>query len=300
MKTQSERQEPLLSQQQLSWLLFIVLAVIWGSSFMLIQIGLKVYSPLQVASLRLSSAFVAISFLGIRFFRYIPPAKLRLLLLSGFLGSFFPAFLFAFAQTHINSSIAGILNSLTPFFTFLIGAAFFRQQVSWLKVVGLLIGLLGAVSIFLVKGSEGLSIDAYALLVVVATICYACNVHIVKTYLSDIKPLHLSAVSLTMVGSIAFVYLLSTDFVQVTQQRPDSFYPLLSVVFLGVSSTAFALVLFNRLLQLSSALFTSSVTYFIPIVAVFWGLVFNESFFWWHLLGMLAIIVGVFIVNRSK
>ncbi len=283
-----------------AWVILSVLALIWGSSFKLIDVGLQVFSAVQVASLRLASAFVVMVFLAIFHLRRVPKAKIKLLILVGFLGSFTPAFLFAAAQTEISSAIAGILNSLTPLFTFIVGLLFFGQKILWKKVLGLAVGLLGAVSLILINPKGEISFNAYALLVVLATVCYACNVQLTKNYLSGIKPLYISSISLSFVGFFALIYLLSTDFTTKLQQEPQALTSFLSVFVLGVVGTAFALILFNRLLQLSSALFASSVTYFIPIVAVLLGVYYGDELSLWHILGMLAIIMGVFVINRNK
>ncbi|MEM9981101.1 MAG: DMT family transporter [Bacteroidota bacterium] len=284
----------------IAWVILSVLALIWGSSFKLIDVGLQVFSAVQVASLRLASAFVVMVFLAIFHLRRVPKTKIKLLILVGFLGSFIPAFLFAAAQTEISSAIAGILNSLTPLFTFIVGLLFFGQKILWKKVLGLAVGLLGAVSLILINPKGEISFNAYALLVVLATVCYACNVQLTKNYLSGIKPLHISSISLSFVGFFALIYLLSTDFTTKLQQEPQAITSFLSVFVLGIVGTAFALILFNKLLQLSSALFASSVTYFIPIVAVLLGVYYGDELSLWHILGMLAIIMGVFVINRNK
>lgn len=284
----------------MAWLLLGVLAVIWGSSFVMIQEGLRVYAPDQVAAIRLSAAFLALLPLALTRLRELNRYRMKWLFMSGLQGNFLPAFLFAFAQTRLESSLAGILNALTPLFTLLIGVVLYRQRVSMLKVLGIVLGLGGCVWLILTRnaGFNGQA-NLYALLVVAATVLYGSNVNLLKHKLQEVHPLVTSSVALLLIGPPAMVYVFSTDFLTRTLNTPGALHALGTVVLLGLLSTALALVLFNKLLQLSSTLFASSVTYLMPVVSVGWGLLLHEQIGYVELLGMLTILAGVLIVHRA-
>jgi len=283
----------------LAWILLFLLSGIWGTSFLLIKKGLEVYSPIQVASLRIASAFLVVVVPAFWHFRLVPKHKLGFLFLSGLLGNLLPAFWFAIAQTQISSSVASILNSLTPFFTFIVGILFFAKKSAWQKGLGIALGIIGTTLIFVQKGN--LVFNGYALFIVLATLGYGLNVNLTGKFLADVKPIHITTISLFMVGLIATVVLFGfTDFWQTTQQNSHSLASLISVMLLGIIGSGVSSIIFYKLLQISSPLFASSVTYIIPIVGVSLGVASGESISIWHLAGMSLIITGVLMMNRSK
>ena len=224
------------------------------------------------------------------------------MLAVGFFGSLLPSFLFATAQTEISSSVAGILNALTPLFTMIIGASFFSQTFNLRTIIGLIIGFMGTI-ILIMAGSGGdlSSINYYALYVVLATIFYGANLNIIKYKMPDLKAKLITSISLSLVGPVAATYLfLTTDFLFKVNEVDGSLFSLGAVVLLGVLGTAIALILFNHLVKITSPIYTSSVTYIIPIVAVIWGIWDGEQLFLGHYLGMAAIILGVYLANRKK
>jgi drug/metabolite transporter (DMT)-like permease len=286
----------------LQWLLLAVLSLIWGSSFILIKKGLAVYSPMQLGTLRIFTAFLFLLPFAFMYIRRVKPHHWKHLALAGLVGSLFPAILFSIAGSKMDSALSGALNALTPLFTLLIGAFFFRSKISGYKLLGLMLGLIGSIGLIMVRndGSMGFDFNFYALLVIAATLCYGLNINLIKTYLSDVKPLIISTLSLLTVGPVAGVYLFSTDFVHKLNHVEGSGLALTYVLILGVAGTAIALILFNKLIQLSSPVFASSTTYLIPIVALMWGVLDDEKVMVAHVFGMAAIIGGVLIVNRAK
>ena len=283
----------------LAWLLLFLLSGIWGTSFLLIKKGLEVYSPIQVASLRIASAFLVVVVPAFWHFRHIPKTKIGFLFLSGLLGSLLPAFWFAIAQTQISSSVASILNSLTPFFTFIVGILFFAKKSAWQKGLGIALGIIGTILIFVQRGN--LVFNGYALFIVLATLGYGFNVNLTGKFLADVKPIHITTISIFMVGLIATIILFGfTDFWQTTQQNTNSLPSLISVMLLGIVGSGISSIIFYKLLQISSPLFASSVTYIIPIVGVSLGVLSGESIGFWHLAGMSLIIGGVLMMNKSK
>ncbi|MEM9856720.1 MAG: DMT family transporter [Bacteroidota bacterium] len=285
----------------LAWVLLLVLALIWGSSFILIKKGLLIYSALEVGAIRIVAAYLFLVPLAIRSFRNVERKHWPFLFSVGMFGSFLPAFLFAIAQTQIQSSLAGILNALTPLFTMLLGLLLFSQRVTLKVTLGLILGFLGSVVLMFSGNSTSIEFNAYALLVVLATIFYATNLNLIKYKLPDVSSKAITSLSLFLVGPVALIHLLfNTDFIQTTSDVEGAYSALGALSLLGVLGTAIALILFNELVKITSPIFTSSVTYIIPIVAVIWGLVDGESLFLSHYLGMLLIIFGVYIVNRKR
>ena len=283
----------------LSWMLLILLGLIWGSSFILIKRGLTAFSAAEVGALRIASASVFLMPVALPALRTLSRRHLKLLAFIGLFGSLGPAFLFAFAQTQLSSSVTGILNAVTPLNVLLLGAAFFGRSITRPELVGLGAGLVGTVILMLAGSSGSLDgINYYALLIIAATICYGFNTNIIKNYLGDLKPTVITAVSLLLAGPAAVFYLLSVPGFAEKAVSGAARWPLLAMVLLGVVGTALALIMFNKLVQIRTAVFASSVTYLVPMVAIAWGVLDGESLSGWHLVGMAAILGGVYVANR--
>jgi drug/metabolite transporter (DMT)-like permease len=285
------------------WASFLFLMLVWGSSFFLVKQGLKIFSPVEVASIRLSSAMVALIGLAIPHFKKVSSDKMPHLFISSIIAMGAPAYLFAIAQTPeigISSSISGVLNAMTPLMTFVVGIIFFNQKMTLMKVIGLLMGFFGAATLILVNAKGQLIINNFGFFVLIATVCYGTNVNYIKRYLSDVPSLQISSITVTMVGLIAFCILMTTNFWTKLNTVPNAKDSFLKIVLLGVMGTAAAQVVFNKMLTYTSALFASSITYFIPIVAVLWGILDNEILLPWHYLGMALIIGGVLVMNKDN
>jgi len=282
-------------------LLLIVLSLIWGTSFILIKQGLKVFEPEEVGAIRVSAA--ALFLLPAALYRL---SNLRLkhfvkLLLSGMMGIFIPAFLFAVAQTRMDSSVAGILNTLTPIFTMIIGALLFQQRFRMISIIGIVLGFAGTFMLMLsrVEGKvEG--VNLYALLIVVACILYGSNLNFIKFKIAELSPMTITSVALLLLGPLSLAYLFGfTGFVGKFSTHQGAWQAFGFTVLLGIMSTATATFLFNRLVKISTPLFASSVTYIMPIVAVMWGVMDGERLYAGHYIGMAAIIGGVYLANRK-
>lgn len=284
----------------IKWTIFIGLALIWGSSFILMKRGLEVYSPPQVAAIRMTVAFLFLLPFVIGHLKEIPKDKWIYIIVAGLLGNGIPAFLFTKAETGLSSSVAGILNSLTTVFSLLVGVMFFNMKTTTIKVVGVFLGLAGAILTVLYNAKGGFDSNYYySIYIIVATICYAFNVNLIKSYLGGINNVQLSGFALFGVGPLTMAYLLSTDFLQriPSTKGVESFF---YVVLLGVFGTGVSQILFNKLLKTSSVLFSSSITYFIPVVAIMWGVLDGESIGIVQVIGFLTIIAGVFLISRKK
>ncbi len=285
---------------QLRWIYLIVLSIIWGSSFILIKKSLLGLTPIQVGALRiLITAFVLVV-VGFKEIFTIEKKHWYYIFLTASLGTFFPAFLFAFAIKRIDSSIASILNSLTPLNTLLIGVLLYGFTFIRRQLFGILIGLIGtAILIF-----KGATLNPhqnywYALLVILSSIGYAFNVNILKKRLSDLSALAVTAGNFVILIIPTFIVLWYSDFFQTFEYSKTTRSSLLYISLLAVFGTAFAKTLFNKLVQMSSPVFSTSVTYLIPIVAVIWGLLDGENLTLVQLLGGVLILLGVYLTNRK-
>ncbi len=292
----------LKQKQYLPIILLIALALIWGSSFILMKNGLKVYSSAQVATMRMFFSFLFLLPLTIRYAFKIPIKYYGMITLVGLLGNGIPAILFATAQTKLNSSTAGVLNTLTPIFTLVVAAVFFKQTFSLQRIAGVVLGLLGAIALIMLRSNGSIDPNyTYGLYILLATICYAWSVNLIKEYLHKLPALGISSLALLVIGPVYGYYLFyHTDFILRVQLETGSLDALFYVVLLAMFGTALSLILFNKLVQISNIVYASSVTYLIPIVALFWGIVDGEQLNIIHFIGMSMILTGVYLANRKK
>jgi drug/metabolite transporter (DMT)-like permease len=292
----------LKQKQYLPIILLIALALIWGSSFILMKNGLKVYSSAQVATMRMFFSFLFLLPLTIRYAFKIPIKYYGMITLVGLLGNGIPAILFATAQTKLNSSTAGVLNTLTPIFTLVVAAVFFKQTFSLQRIAGVVLGLLGAIALIMLRSNGSIDPNyTYGLYILLATICYAWSVNLIKEYLHKLPALGISSLALLLIGPVYGYYLFyHTDFILRVQLETGSLDALFYVVLLAMFGTALSLILFNKLVQISNIVYASSVTYLIPIVALFWGIVDGEQLNIIHFIGMSMILTGVYLANRKK
>jgi drug/metabolite transporter (DMT)-like permease len=284
------------NQKATSWVLFMLLALLWGSSFILMKEAAKQLTGWQIGAIRIASAALAFLPIAVLSVRKIPADKLPLIILTGILGNLFPAFLFAIAiQQQIESSLAGILNSLTPLFVIVIGALFFNRLVAAKKVIGVLIGFAGLVLLSVSRGSVTLSEFGFTLLILLATIFYGLNINIITTYLKGINPVQMAAVS---IASLLLPSLLVLYFHPLSFQTPAMRQSILASIALGILSSAVATALYYVLIKKAGGLFASLVTYVIPVVAIFWGVLAGEQIGPLQVACLGVILGGVYLVNR--
>ncbi len=285
----------------LSWGLLILLSLTWGSSYILIKKGLIAYEPTQMASLRISITAMALVPFMLMYWRRINWNQWKSILIVAMAGSGFPSFLFAVAQTHLDSSTTGVLSSLSPLFTLFLGVLFFKVPFIWSKVIGVLIGLVGALSLILFGESTSSSGGLfYGGLVMAATLLYALSANTVKAEFQTMHPLELSAATFLMIGPPAVIYLFTTDFMSTLQNHPQGWTSLGYISILALVGTFAASVLFFKLVQLTNAVFASMVSYFIPMIALGWGVLDGEAITVMHLLGMVLILAGVYVAQRPR
>ena len=288
-----------MKSQQLKWIILIALALIWGSSFILIKKGLVGLNPFQLGSLRIIFCAVFLLIVGFKSLAGIAQHQWKYIALTSLFGTFIPAYLFSIAETKVSSSICSILNSLTPLNTLILGAIAFGLSFRRSQIVGIIIGLIGTAVLIFNEKNQGVSQDySYSVFVLIATVCYATNVNLIKKYLSDVKPLSITTGNFLVMLVPAIVILSCTDFNQKTA-LPATQHAMFFVMILGVIGTGVANVIFYKLIQISSPIFASSVTYLIPIVACLWGLLDNEILAPLQFVGAFIILIGVYLANKK-
>jgi drug/metabolite transporter (DMT)-like permease len=288
-----------------NWGFLILLSLIWGSSFILIKRGLEVFSPGEVGAYRIVAAATFLLPLSIPRIKNLDKSQIKNLIIVGFVGSFIPAFLFAKAQTQLSSSLTGVLNALTPLAVVVIGSLFFNSKITRRNGIGLAIAFIGVFILVTVKEGSGFGaftdINSYAFYVLLACVCYGFNLNIIKYRFQKLKPIEITAISLLMVLPIALVYLMAGTQFSYKVVNMDGAIPALGyITLLGVMGTAIALIIFNVMVKTATPVFASSVTYLIPIVAIFWGVLDGEVLLFGHYIGIVAVIIGVWFGNRKK
>lgn len=288
-------------QQFISWAILIPLVIIWGSSFILIKKSLLYFSASEVGILRVVLTFLFLLPIAIKKAFEVNRKMAIYLTISGAVGSLIPALLFAIAQTKIDSGLAGTLNALTPLSTLVLGIMFFKISTKWYNILGVLIGLLGAVGLIYASSEQSFVFNMkYAFLIIIATICYAFNVNFIKFYLKELNSLTITVLTFFYIGIPAFLYvILFSDIPSKIFSSTETLAGLGYLSLLAIVGTGLALIAFNKLIKISSPIFASSVTYMIPIVALIWGIIDGEVFKFSYLIWFFLILAGVLLVNAS-
>ena len=288
-----------MNSKQVRWFILLILSLIWGSSFILMKKALIHLSPVQVGALRMVFTALTLFAVGWKSLKNIQREHWFYIFLTALFGTFLPVFFFAFAVQNIDSSIVSILNSLTPLNTLIIGALFFGFPFIRKQLFGVLLGLVGALTLIL-KGAQLNPEQNYlfGLLIILASIGYALNVNILKKKLSDLNALTITTGNFLLLIVPALLILWYTDFFKpafIVESRISIMY----MVLLSIFGTAMAKTLFNKLVQISSPIFSSSVTYLIPVVAIFWGVIDGEKLYFDQLIGGFMILAGVYLTNQG-
>jgi len=291
-----------MDNKNLKWIFLVILSIIWGSSFILIKKGLIGLTAYQLGSLRIVFTAIFLFIIGFKSLKKIKKEHYKAVVISSFLGTFIPVYMFALAETQIDSSIVSILNSLTPLNTLIFGFFFFNMTFRKNQVIGIVIGLVG--TLLLIVSGANLNPDQnywFSVFVLIASVCYAFNVNIIKIYLQDLSAMSIAVGNFAVITIPAVVVLLCTGFFKtevVTSELVQT--SMLYIVLLAIFGTGIAKVMFNKLVQISNPIFSSSVTYTIPIVALFWGVLDEEKLNFTQILATLVILLGVFLANRKK
>ncbi|MBQ0787994.1 MAG: EamA family transporter [Oceanihabitans sp.] len=287
-------------QNNKKWVYLIVLSLIWGTSFILIKKALIGLNPYQLGALRTIITGLFLFAAGFNTIKTIRKEDWKWIAISGFFGSFIPAFFFAIAETEIDSAVVSVLNSLVPLNTILLGFAVFKIASTKRQVLGVIIGFIGT-AILILKGAA-LNPEQnymYAGFIIASTFMYAVNVNIIKRYLQDVKPLAIATGNYVIIFIPAIIVLLFTDFfTEATFRKPELGASILYVTLLSFFGTALAKVIFNKLVQMSTPVFASSVTYVMPIVALGWGILDGEGFSMLQAFGSGIILIGVYLSQK--
>ncbi len=289
-----------MENKNLKWIYLLILSFVWGSSYILIKKALIGLSPLQVGSLRTIISTVLLLAIGYSSLKSIPRDKWKWILITG-LVSFIPPFLFAYAQTEIDSALAAILNSLTPLATLLIGVGFYRFKIDSKQISGVIIGLIGSV-LLMYQGSV-INPDQnllYIFFIIFASVLYAVQVNLLKVHLQDVSAVAITVGNFIFIFPLAVVIFLMSDYKQIDINDKDVKVALFCLLILSIVGTVFAKILFNKFVQIASPVFASSVTYTLPIVALFWGLLDGEVFTLNQFFATVIILTGVYLANKKS
>lgn len=281
-----------------NWSIFLILSFVWGSSFILMKEGMRSLSEYQVASVRIASAGLALLPVALRKIAALSLRQWGLIFLSGLLGSFFPAYLFCIAETRIDSSLVGFLNAFTPIFTILIGIIIFKNHLGRNKFPGVIIGFAGMTVIFLARSAGDLGHLGFSALVILATLSYAMNVNMVNRYLKDTGSLTIASVALSSLSIPAILILVCTGFFSLPLMEKEMAVSLSASLTLGILGTAVATVLFYMMLKRAGPVFSSMVTYGIPFIALFWGLIAGENISTLQIGGLIILLAGVYMATK--
>lgn len=275
------------------WLALILLSLIWGTSYILMKKGLESFSPLQVGALRIVITFFCLLPIALKHFKHLNRTNILSVIIIGLFGSVIPAFLFPLAETKISSSLAGMLNSMSPVFTLLFGITIYKRKLIKTQIAGVFLGLIGATGL-LYTGS--FTFNIFGLFVVLATILSGISSNEVS-HVKELNGIKITALSFFVTSPVAIIYLLFSDF-SVPMHTENWIRNLCFIGVLAILGSATALVIYYLLIRDTSPIFGSSVTYFIPVVATLWGLADNEHFSSSMIVSVIFIFAGVFIINR--
>jgi len=281
------------------WIWLVTLAFIWGSSFFLIKKGLVSYSPAQIAAYRMFFAAILVSPIAYKNIRKIKRKNYIYLLEVAFIGNLIPSYLFAVGQTQVSSSLAGILNAITPIFTLIIGVLLFKSKANFINLIGLFLGLVGSVGLILKNGFQIDDNIGYTLLIVLAGIMYAFNLNTIKYLLKDIGGAALTAIAFVFTLPVTIGYLLIVGYEPVANFEQANL-SLLYIFILAFFSSALAVIGFNILVKYTSTIFAASVTYIIPVFAIMWGVFDGENITITQLLWLFVIVLGIYLVNKKN
>ena len=283
------------------WFYLAILSLIWGSSFILIKKGLVGLNSVQLASLRMIFAASVIYIYSHNSIKKIPKKSWKWLVITAYLGTFFPVYLISYGQTEIESGLASIITTVTPINTLIIGIIFFSLTFSIKQLLGLFIGLVGAVLLLYEASETNLNSNIYfSFFIYLTTVGYAASVNLIKKYLTNIPPEAVTAGIFLSISPPAIIVLYFSDFTDLNFQDPLILKSIFFVLVLGVFGSAIAQTLFNKFVKISSPIFASAVTYTMPVVAIFWALIDGEILSIMQFFATAIILIGVYLVNKRK
>ncbi len=282
-----------------SWLILMLLALIWGGSYILMKQGLRTFNFWQVSSIRMLSAFVFLLPFGIKNIKKINKKTINPILVVAFIGNLIPSWLYPLGQTQVDSNLAGVLNSLVPVFVLILGITFFKKKTGALQIIGVITGLTGAAMLITKDNLFHFGqMNYYSLYIILATILYSININQVNVFLKSLTGLEIASLAFLFIGPVSGGILLSTDLSNVTFSN-TFWFDLSCIIALGLLGSALAVSLVNQLITRAGSMFASSVTYIIPVFAIMWGLIDGESLNFIQVIATLIIMVSVYLVNKK-
>jgi drug/metabolite transporter (DMT)-like permease len=288
-----------LNKRLWQWILLLFVSFIWGASFILMKRGLESYEPEQVGALRIFIAFLFLLPFYFKRRKKVSKKHLKPLIIVGIVGNLLPAFLFALAQTKIQSSLSGMLNTMFPLMALIIGALFYKAKTESHRILGIIVGLIGTIGIVLSGESNFGNDNNYAWYIFIAVIFYAFSINEIKYKLSDIDGISITVFSFMIIGPISGIYLLFSDF-STALTTPDYLINLIYIALLALGGSAISVSLYYLLIDYVDVVFASLTTYIIPVFAVLWGIFDGESITLEQSLFMIIVFIGIFLVNKKK
>ena len=272
--------------------MLVLLALVWGSSFMFIKVAVRDLDPATLVLGRLGVAAVTLALvvpivLGGKVVLSELRAHWPWLAVVGLLNTAVPFWLLSWGETRIDSGLASIIQASVPIFNALLAFGFFHEQrVKGRNLVGVAVGFVG---VALLVGAQPQAKILGALAVVGMATCYAAGGLLARHHLSEVRP-QAVALGTTLIAAIAMV----PTGIAFAPHHVPGWQPIGSVVFLGVIGTAFAYLLFYTIIAGAGAAYASLVTYLVPPVALAYGAVFlDESIGWAAVAGLVLILTGV-------
>ena len=290
-----------MSDNSKKWFYLAILSLIWGSSFILIKKGLVGMSSFQVASLRIIFAAIVIFIYSYNSLLKIPKKSWKWILITAYTGTFFPVYLISYGQTEIESGLASIITTITPINTLIVGIIFFGLVYTKRQLLGLLIGLIGAILLIYEASEADINVNIYySFFIYMTTIGYAASVNLIKNYLTEISPEAVTAGIFISISPPALIILFLSDFFSLNFDNTEVLNSIIFVFILGVFSSAIAQTIFNKFVKIASPLFAAAVTYTMPIIAIFWAILDGETLTTMQFFATAVILTGVYMVNKKK
>lgn len=290
-----------MQKSTLSWVILVILSLVWGSSFILMKRGLEAFDSDEVAALRISIAFLFLLPFLLKYYKINLKKYFVGLVFMGVFGNLIPAFLFTKAETQISSSLTGMLNALTPLFTIIIGFMWFKEKPGKSKIFGIIIGFIAACGLVIFDKSTQTSNNVlFAFYVLLATVFYALSINGIKKYLSDLDSIKATVWAFSFTGPIALVYLFTNTKFTSHIQLPNAMVSISYISILAIVGSALTVIIYNYLIKTAGAVFASSCTYLIPIVAIGWGLFDGEKVSVLQIICILILILSVYIINKPQ
>ncbi len=286
-----------MDKKYTNWILLIIVAFLWGTPYILREIALKSFSHNQVAAFQVFISFLFFIPFIFKFYQKINKKNILPLILSGLTGNIGPSYFFAKAQTQISSSMTGMLNAMLPTITLILGLIIFRSATNKKTIVGILLGLAGTLLLVFSGQSYGESYFWGIFFVFMAILSIAVSINLVRFALPNLTGLEIAALAFLFVGPLSVSYLLFTDFA-VALASPVFYKSMVMILLLG-TLTFLGVIAYNRLIKQSSHVFAASIAYLIPIVAIFFGVVFGgDTISYLQIIAITIILLGVNLTNR--